>query len=116
MTGEVSKAASDALCDADLATVMPAFTFMKACAQWAGVPHAQSWQLGYLADGIAPWRIVDQAADAGSGGTGNVAFTFQACSVACLRIEIEAYAKALRGLKEIYERGFSQDLMAATRR
>jgi hypothetical protein len=115
MTREVAKSALDVLSDVELRDVVSAFSFMKGCATYAGVPYAESWQLGYLKDGICPWRIIDRDARRGPSAD-NVAFTFSAASTAGLRLEMQAYAKAFRGLKEYQERGVSIDLMASSRR
>lgn len=117
MTREMSKAAIDALPEEELYRVTSAFGFMKACAASAGVPHAQSWRLHYDSERVWAWRVIDRDADSGgSDDTRNVVFTLQHGSPAGLRVEMEAYGKALRGIKELRDKGFSLDLMAASRR
>jgi hypothetical protein len=118
MTRQVSKEAIDALNawpDAKLSDIVAAFGFMKANATFAAIPHAEQLQLGYLGNGICPWRIIDRGAEPGA-GTANVAFTLRSSTTAGLCIEMEAYGKAFRGLGEIRDKGTAPDLIADGRR
>lgn len=116
MTRRASRAAIFALNDNELARIESAFGFMKGCAEYYGVPHADQWQLDYLDNGIAPWRVVDRGAQNRPESHDNVAFTFYATTAAGLRIEMQVYGKAFRGLAEIRDKGSSSDFMAASRR
>src|SRR5688572_25798185 len=68
MTRQMSATAINAVAEDELARLVLAFGFMKSSAERLGIAHADQWQLDYLENGVAPWRIVDHGAAAGESG------------------------------------------------
>jgi hypothetical protein len=112
MSTGLSHTAAGRLSPRDRIDVAQAFTLLKSCATFAGVPYAAHWQLDYQPDRAAHWRVTDTTAC----GDSHVAFTLASVTPWGLCAELEAYAKALRGMKEILKSGYSQDLIAPSRR
>lgn len=86
--------------------------FMQACAQRAGIPHADEWMLAHQPDKVYPWRIVD-GSDAGSSDR-NVVKVLRSDGSG-LVFELEAYGFALRAASELRDTGSCRDLMSPAR-
>jgi hypothetical protein len=115
MTSEFSKRAIDALNDADLKSIVNAFTLAKVNATYARVPHAAHWQLDHQPGHIAAWRVVDRKADPGPDGTGNTAIALRATTIPALHLELVTYGLTLQGIEQIRRARYSEYLMAPTR-
>ena len=132
----LSPAATAALTEEEYARILPAMSFLAGCAQIAGVPHTEWWQLHYRHQAAFPWRVIDIAAPEGPSGTGHTVLVFLRLdglgptadpkptaegsrlrhrTLHQLRLELEDRGCTLRGVWELRERGYAPDLMASSR-
>ena len=131
----LSSAATEVLTDEERFHIWGAMSFLAGCAQSAGIPHAEWWQLHYQRGAWFPWRVIDVAAPEGPHGTDHTVFTLRFGDwrfpddpgspgavtrhryrvIHELRIELEGRGHTLRGVWELRERGYAADLMASSR-
>lgn len=98
----------------ELERLRSAFCFARACAAMAKVPNAEQWRLVHDVTRVFAWRVTDSDETASlkdDWSTGNVVFALSN-DPKVVRVELNTYGRALRGMAELAIRGHSIDLMS----